>query len=216
MAPFKEVAAHSECTILTHEVNKGKGRGLKTAFEFCLENRKDIDGVVTVDGDNQHRAKDIKKCSETMVSTGNVVLGVSPTEDDVMQTLNMAGVAVDRKRLDGIYSGTEDREEYLQYLKSIRENYVENDPDEIKMSYLDKAITYVGQIRKPKTSKDENKGIDGEEDAAEIQEDEEPIYSSADVITLMPNYFAEKNRDGVRFAIKNTKLNIDNPIIVGK
>ena len=43
MAPFKEVAAHSECTILTHEVNKGKGRGLKTAFEFCLENRKDID-----------------------------------------------------------------------------------------------------------------------------------------------------------------------------
>ena len=70
MAPFKEVAAHSECTILTHEVNKGKGRGLKTAFEFCLENRKDIDGVVTVDGDNQHRAKDIKKCSETMVSTG--------------------------------------------------------------------------------------------------------------------------------------------------
>ena len=65
MAPFKEVAAHSECTILTHEVNKGKGRGLKTAFEFCLENRKDIDGVVTVDGDNQHRAKDIKKCSET-------------------------------------------------------------------------------------------------------------------------------------------------------
>lgn len=84
------------------------------------------------------------------------------------------------------------------------------------MSYLDKAITYVGQIRKPKTSQDENKGIDGAEDAAEIQEDEEPIYSSADVITLMPNYFAEKNRDGVRFTIKNTKLNIDNPIIVGK
>ena len=27
MAPFNEVAAHSECTILTHEVNKGKGRG---------------------------------------------------------------------------------------------------------------------------------------------------------------------------------------------
>ena len=128
----------------------------------------------------------------------------------------MAGVAVDRKRLDGIYSGTEDREEYLQYLRSVRENYVENDPDEIKMSYLDKAITYVGQIHKPKTSKDENKGIDGVEDAAEMQEDEEPMYSSADVITLMPNYFSEKNRDGVRFAIKNTKLNIDNPIIVGK
>ena len=158
----------------------------------------------------------VKAAVEKLIEAYPESLVLSPTEDDVMQTLNMAGVAVDRKRLDGIYSGTEDREEYLQYLRSVRENYVENDPDEIKMSYLDKAITYVGQIRKPKTSKDENKGIDGEEDAAEIQEDEEPIYSSADVITLMPNFFAEKNRDGVRFAIKNTKLNIDNPIIVGK
>lgn len=158
----------------------------------------------------------VKAAVEKLIEAYPESLVLSPTEDDVMQTLNMAGVAVDRKRLDGIYSGTEDREEYLQYLKSVRENYVENDPDEIKMSYLDKAITYVGQIHKPKTSKDENKGIDGAEDAAEMQEDEEPMYSSADVITLMPNYFAEKNRDGVRFAIKNTKLNIDNPIIVGK
>ena len=158
----------------------------------------------------------VKAAVEKLIEAYPESLVLSPTEDDVMQTLNMAGVAVDRKRLDGIYSGTEDREEYLQYLKSLREDYVKNDPDEIKMSYLDKAITYVGQIRMPKTSNDENKGIDGAEDAAEIQEDEEPIYSSADVITLMPNFFAEKNRDGVRFTIKNTKLNIDNPIIVGK
>lgn len=158
----------------------------------------------------------VKAAVEKLIEAYPESLVLSPTEDEVMQTLNMAGVAVDRKRLDGIYSGTEDREEYIQYLKSLRENYVENDPDEIKMSYLDKAITYVGQIRKPKTGQDENKGIDGAEDAAEIQEDEEPMYSSVDVITLMPNFFAEKNRDGVRFAIKNTKLNIDNPIIVGK
>lgn len=158
----------------------------------------------------------VKAAIEKLIEAYPESLVLSPTEDDVMQTLELAGVAADRKRLDGIYSGTEDREEYLQYLRSVRENYIENDPDEIKMSYLDKAITYVGQIHKPKTSKDENKGIDGVEDAAEMQEDEEPMYSSADVITLMPNYFSEKNRDGVRFAIKNTKLNIDNPIIVGK
>ena len=158
----------------------------------------------------------VKAAIEKLIEAYPESLVLSPTEDDVMQTLELAGVAADRKHLDGIYSGTEDREEYLQYLKSLREDYVKNDPDEIKMSYLDKAITYVGQIRKPKTSNDENKGIDGAEDAAEIQEDEEPIYSSADVITLMSNFFAEKNRDGVRFTIKNTKLNIDNPIIVGK
>lgn len=158
----------------------------------------------------------VKAAVEKLIEAYPESLVLSPTEDEVMQTLNMAGVAADRKRLDGIYSGTEDREEYIQYLKSLREDYAKNDTDEIKMSYLDKAITYVGQIRKPKISQDENKGIDRAEDAAEIQEDEEPMYSSADVITLMPNFFAEKNRDGVRFAIKNTKLNIDNPIIVGK
>lgn len=157
----------------------------------------------------------VKAAIEKLIEAYPESLVLSPTEDDVMQTLELAGVAADRKRLDGIYSGTEDREEYIQYLKSLREDYTKNDTDEIKMSYLDKAITYVGQIRKPKTSQDENKGIDAE-DAAEIQEDEEPMYSSADVITLMPNFFAEKNRDGVRFTIKNTKLNIDNPIIVGK
>ena len=62
MEPFEHVSAYPECTILTHEVNKGKGRGLKTAFEYCIKNRPDIDGVVTVDGDNQHKAADILKC----------------------------------------------------------------------------------------------------------------------------------------------------------
>ena len=91
MAPFNEVAAHSECTILTHEVNKGKGRGLKTAFEFCLENRKDIDGVVTVDGDNQHRAKDIKKCSETMVWVILIRWKMMPliVSEDIMANLHI-------------------------------------------------------------------------------------------------------------------------------
>lgn len=77
MEPFEHVSAYSECTILTHEVNKGKGRGLKTAFEYCIKNRPDIDGVVTVDGDNQHKAADILKCCEKMEECKDkVVLGV--------------------------------------------------------------------------------------------------------------------------------------------
>lgn len=82
MAPFESLAAYRECTILNHEVNKGKGRGLKTAFEFCLKNRPDIDGVVTVDGDNQHRVNDIRNCSRIMADTGNVVLGVRNFKKD--------------------------------------------------------------------------------------------------------------------------------------
>lgn len=76
MWPFEKVSQYSQCTILTHEVNKGKGRGLKTAFEYCLANRPGIDGVVTVDGDNQHQADDIYNCCEAMIRDDKVVLGV--------------------------------------------------------------------------------------------------------------------------------------------
>lgn len=77
MKPFETVSAYSQCTLLTHEVNRGKGRGLKTAFEYCLANRADIAGVVTVDGDYQHRAEDIRKCCEKMMEEKDkVVLGV--------------------------------------------------------------------------------------------------------------------------------------------
>ena len=76
LAPFLEAKTYEEVTVLKHEVNRGKGRGLKTAFEFCIEHRPDIDGVVTVDGDNQHRPKDIRKCCEVMLDVGDkVVLG---------------------------------------------------------------------------------------------------------------------------------------------
>ena len=63
------------------KLTKGKGRGLKTAFEFCLENRKTNDGVVTVDGDNQHHVpKDDKKCSD--YDLDNIVLGVKDFPGD--------------------------------------------------------------------------------------------------------------------------------------
>ncbi len=76
MAPFREAMEYEQVTVLTHEVNKGKGRALKTAYEFCLENRKDIDGVVTVDGDNQHHVEDIRACCEALVEHPDcVVLG---------------------------------------------------------------------------------------------------------------------------------------------
>ncbi len=75
MAPFEQAALRPEVTILTHEVNRGKGRALKTAFTYILEHRSDILGVVTVDGDNQHLPKDIKACAEEMAKTGDVIFG---------------------------------------------------------------------------------------------------------------------------------------------
>ncbi|MBR1853297.1 MAG: bifunctional glycosyltransferase family 2/GtrA family protein [Lachnospiraceae bacterium] len=75
MSPFVEAGRHAEVTVLTHEVNQGKGRALKTAFAYVQEQRPDGIGVVTVDGDNQHLPKDIKACAEKMAEAGEIVFG---------------------------------------------------------------------------------------------------------------------------------------------
>ncbi|MBQ7954340.1 MAG: bifunctional glycosyltransferase family 2/GtrA family protein [Lachnospiraceae bacterium] len=82
LAPFKEAAAHPQVTLLTHEVNCGKGRALKTAFSYIIENRPDIAGVVTVDGDNQHTGKDIKACAlKLLEKKDHVILGCRDFDD---------------------------------------------------------------------------------------------------------------------------------------
>lgn len=68
-------AAHPEITLLHHEVNRGKGAALKTAFTWYLQNRSGGIGVVTVDGDNQHHPADILACSEHMAESGRITLG---------------------------------------------------------------------------------------------------------------------------------------------
>lgn len=72
---FQKVEAAYNCTILTHSKNFGKGRALKTAFQYALKN-SDISAVITVDGDNQHKANDVLKIAEKVLQENKLVLGV--------------------------------------------------------------------------------------------------------------------------------------------
>jgi len=55
---FEKAAKQNNVVVLTHEVNQGKGRALKTALEYC-KHQSDLDLFVTVDADGQHQTKDI-------------------------------------------------------------------------------------------------------------------------------------------------------------
>ena len=67
---------NEKITRLTHDVNRGKGAALKTAFAYILENRPDSLGAVTVDGDGQHAAEDVLRCAEKMVAEKDkIILG---------------------------------------------------------------------------------------------------------------------------------------------
>ena len=71
--PF-HYALEKSCQVLVHKKNQGKGRALKTAFDYCFQ-QADCIGVITVDGDGQHSPDDIYACGEVLLRTGKVVLG---------------------------------------------------------------------------------------------------------------------------------------------
>ena len=63
-------------SLLTHEVNKGKGRALKNGFRHAMAEFPDAAGVITIDGDGQHLTKDIIECGNRMLrEKTRVVLG---------------------------------------------------------------------------------------------------------------------------------------------
>lgn len=73
---FKEAEAYSQCVVLHHEVNKGKGRALKDAFAYILDNCPELEGAITIDGDGQHLLPDIVNCGNVMLEKQHqVVLG---------------------------------------------------------------------------------------------------------------------------------------------
>lgn len=57
---FDKVSKQANTLVLTHPMNQGKGRALKTALNYCHDHA-DLDFFVTVDSDGQHQTKDIIK-----------------------------------------------------------------------------------------------------------------------------------------------------------
>ena len=51
------IAEKSGVTLISHEVNKGKGEALRTGFEYVV--RRGYDHVVTIDADMQHRPEEL-------------------------------------------------------------------------------------------------------------------------------------------------------------
>lgn len=74
---FYEVRGLEEVTILKHSVNQGKGRALKTGFNYIMNTYKkeEILGVITADADGQHSPKDTQKVAMYLMKNNGLVLG---------------------------------------------------------------------------------------------------------------------------------------------
>lgn len=70
-------------TVLVHEVNRGKGRALKTAFQYILENYQGVIGAVTADSDGQHTVDCIRKVMAALEEKPQeLILGVRDFSGD--------------------------------------------------------------------------------------------------------------------------------------
>ena len=54
-----------QCIVIDHKQNKGKGRALKTGFDYILKHEKEIEGVLTVGAHGQHTIADIELMRES-------------------------------------------------------------------------------------------------------------------------------------------------------
>ena len=74
---FEKLEYELGCTVLTHEVNRGKGAALKTALTHFKNNAMGQIGVVTLDDDGQHTIADtVRVCNALVENPDNLILGV--------------------------------------------------------------------------------------------------------------------------------------------
>lgn len=71
---FEEAKEYA--TVLRYEKNHGKGYALRYGFTYIKENLAENLGVITADGDGQHRILDIIATGERLVKKDKAVLGV--------------------------------------------------------------------------------------------------------------------------------------------
>lgn len=95
---FFEKLEKEKIIVLHHYINLGKGRAMKDAFNYLLNEYPNLKGVVTADSDGQHSVKDIKKMAEMLLEHDDcLILGCRNFENKSVPTRNKFGNKITRK-----------------------------------------------------------------------------------------------------------------------
>lgn len=90
--------AESGVKVLHHDINRGKGRALKTAFSELLEHRTGLIGCVTADSDGQHTPEDISRCMRELVGhPDSLIMGCRQFDGDDVPFKSRFGNELTRK-----------------------------------------------------------------------------------------------------------------------
>ncbi|MCM1304085.1 MAG: bifunctional glycosyltransferase family 2/GtrA family protein [Lachnospiraceae bacterium] len=89
---FQELEKKKVC-VLTHAVNQGKGRGLKTGINYLLNtySSSELAGMVTADADGQHSVEDTLKVAERLKDGTGLVLGTRDFSQQIVPFKSRSG-----------------------------------------------------------------------------------------------------------------------------
>lgn len=75
---FDDIQKFMEVVLVRHVINQGKGRALKTGFNYILNvyTESEVVGVVTADADGQHSVEDTVKVAKHLSEAKSLVLGM--------------------------------------------------------------------------------------------------------------------------------------------
>lgn len=94
---FDELVCNDTVRLCCHAVNLGKGRALKTAFNYVLCEDIGLSGVITVDADGQHLIEDIITVAEAMDNNEKrIILGCRTFGDKTIPFRSRFGNGVSR------------------------------------------------------------------------------------------------------------------------
>lgn len=98
--------SYKQVTLLTHEVNKGKGAALKTGIKYITDNMLDVVGIVTADADGQHSPADTLKVANRLLETNTVVFGTRNFNEDIVPFKSRNGNKITTKVFKLLYGKT--------------------------------------------------------------------------------------------------------------
>ena len=92
---FDKARKIANCRVIFHSVNLGKGRALKSAFNFILTECPDITHAVTIDSDGQHSVEDVENCCEAIEkNTDTLILGTRDFSKKLLMFLLEVGLEI--------------------------------------------------------------------------------------------------------------------------
>ena len=72
--PVFDALAERGIEVVRHAVNQGKGRAMKTGFNYLLINHPELKGIVTADCDGQHTPADCRKIADALLAEPDALI----------------------------------------------------------------------------------------------------------------------------------------------